>query len=635
MNDMCKNDKWVSGSLRQLMLGTLLVVFSAFAMASGDYELKITYPAGESPKVFQKGWVFGAKLLTKRGKDLSHLVKWSGDAEFDPPVGKITRPEFHSTGKQRIKMSYTDKKGVMVEKEYEFQVVSSSGYANIGTIAVCAADAHGCPACPHNTHGPVTVGSKNVTVDGLPAARVGDHGIAGKCCGSNEFKILNGDSTVLIDGMPAAKAGSRTKHCGGVGKLMWNGYVYVNNRSAEELAREKKAIEEFKNRQIKRESDSLYAIGIELYKSKNYNKARRKFQDARKAYPKNCDAIFYRGLCWYKDAEKLIADGSSGPTNNIKGQVHWAILDLDSALACNPKYVEAHFWKGLIFQNYYKNFREAIKSYKKCLALNPDRVWVNNNLGYCYREMNSYEQAIEYFQREISLQPDCQRSHSGLAHCANGLKRWNLAYKHYTRFMELDNYKDQSMYRHRGWVSYQAGNYDQAIADLKIAKACKTEAKADRAISYEYFAYAFKAKNGFYDQEACDALRMASLWGRTNATTKWKISCQTVQPSTGTSGCSSWTIVKSTTRYDNGVLQKEYYGKKGEISSEYFHGSYHLYYQNGQMKEKGHYQCGKADGVWKKWESNGQHYYTGEWKDGQAVWEKWLQSDGTWKLDKY
>ncbi|MBI4711341.1 MAG: PAAR domain-containing protein [Candidatus Omnitrophica bacterium] len=78
-------------------------------------------------------------------------------------------------------------------------------------------------ACPHPVIGPVQTGSLLVSIDGKPAARVGDTGVHMSCCGPNTFTIITGDPEVLIDGRPAAKTDpvqGQTKHCGGVGSLI-------------------------------------------------------------------------------------------------------------------------------------------------------------------------------------------------------------------------------------------------------------------------------------------------------------------------------------------------------------------------------------------------------------------------------
>ena len=80
--------------------------------------------------------------------------------------------------------------------------------------------AHGCPACPHTVQGPIVIGSTDVFINNLPAAREGDTGIATPCCGPNTFEIKMGSGTVYINGKMAARKGDMTLHCSmGTGKI--------------------------------------------------------------------------------------------------------------------------------------------------------------------------------------------------------------------------------------------------------------------------------------------------------------------------------------------------------------------------------------------------------------------------------
>jgi uncharacterized Zn-binding protein involved in type VI secretion len=187
--------------------------------------LRLTYPAGKSEKVFQSGWIFGAECLIKpprtneRPKNVSGNIEWSGTAKFSNTKGSQSQPTFNSTGLNTIVLAI-NYNGKRITRTMHIDVVSTLGYATIGSIAVCDADAHGCPACPHPTRGPVIVGSPNVLINGKPAARMGDTGQHAACCGPNTFTIAEGDPHVLINGKPAAKSGCKTIHCGGVGRLI-------------------------------------------------------------------------------------------------------------------------------------------------------------------------------------------------------------------------------------------------------------------------------------------------------------------------------------------------------------------------------------------------------------------------------
>ena len=86
--------------------------------------------------------------------------------------------------------------------------------------AMCPADSHGKPCCPHSVQGPGVSGSNDILVNGLPPLRVGDSGVHSSCCGPNTWVVAKGSSTVFFNNIPAARITDQTTHCGGVGKLI-------------------------------------------------------------------------------------------------------------------------------------------------------------------------------------------------------------------------------------------------------------------------------------------------------------------------------------------------------------------------------------------------------------------------------
>ncbi len=189
-----------------------------------DVYIRLTYPAGKSPKVFQTGWMFGGECLIRPENedddpiDRSGELEWGGTASFSPQKGGTSRPSFNGTGSNTIVLSIQHK-GRTITKTTRLDVVSSERYAAVGTMVRCEADSHGCPGCPHTVTGPIATGSPQVMIGGHPAARMGDGGIHSACCGPNTFNIAEGDSDVLINGRPAAFHGAKTIHCGGIGKV--------------------------------------------------------------------------------------------------------------------------------------------------------------------------------------------------------------------------------------------------------------------------------------------------------------------------------------------------------------------------------------------------------------------------------
>jgi uncharacterized Zn-binding protein involved in type VI secretion len=181
--------------------------------------IRLTFPAGYSPNVFTRGWVFGA-AASIGDKDISDSVRWSGSGTFIPDTGRMSRPIFNEPGPNLIVLTVTTEKGEVTKTFPVNAVVAEYRYARVNSIAQCNADAHGCPACPHSVKGPVIQGSPNVFSGNMPAARVGDSGIHTACCGPNQYTIISGDSSVLINGRPAAVVGSQTQHCGGMGQII-------------------------------------------------------------------------------------------------------------------------------------------------------------------------------------------------------------------------------------------------------------------------------------------------------------------------------------------------------------------------------------------------------------------------------
>jgi uncharacterized Zn-binding protein involved in type VI secretion len=134
-------------------------------------------------------------------------------------MGSMSRPVFNSEGSNTIilTVNYKDKN---YRKSFVVNAISPAGHAALGDLASCDADAHGCPACPHKTVGPITTGSPNVFINGRPAARVGDTGVHAACCGPNTFTIVGSTSEVIINGRRAVRRGDATRHCGGEGKII-------------------------------------------------------------------------------------------------------------------------------------------------------------------------------------------------------------------------------------------------------------------------------------------------------------------------------------------------------------------------------------------------------------------------------
>jgi uncharacterized Zn-binding protein involved in type VI secretion len=90
----------------------------------------------------------------------------------------------------------------------------------LGDKARIDVDTHGGPCCPHAAIGPAISASSNVLVNGIPALRLGDIGMAAPCCGSSIWKVVQASGGVFINGSAMVRKGDIVQSCGGIGKMI-------------------------------------------------------------------------------------------------------------------------------------------------------------------------------------------------------------------------------------------------------------------------------------------------------------------------------------------------------------------------------------------------------------------------------
>ena len=75
---------------------------------------------------------------------------------------------------------------------------------------------HNAPCCPHSVSGEIVTGSINVSVNGLPIARLGD-AVTHNCphCGTGHISSASG--SVFANGIPVARLGDNVTYPGGGG----------------------------------------------------------------------------------------------------------------------------------------------------------------------------------------------------------------------------------------------------------------------------------------------------------------------------------------------------------------------------------------------------------------------------------
>ena len=95
------------------------------------------------------------------------------------------------------------------------------------------------------------------------------------------------------------------------------------------------------------------------------------------------------------------------------GKYKEAIKSFKQALRINPDDAEAHFNLGVAYGGLGK-YKEAIESYKQAIRIDPDCRDAHYNLGVAYYESGRHQEAIESYKHTIRIDPDCKSAHYNL-----------------------------------------------------------------------------------------------------------------------------------------------------------------------------------------------------------------------------
>lgn len=91
-----------------------------------------------------------------------------------------------------------------------------------------------------------------------------------------------------------------------------------------------------------------------------------------------------------------------------------AIATYQKSLAVNPDYVEAHNALGVIYSSQ-KQYALALEHFQKAIELTPTATYLHNNLGYAYLLQERYGEAATAFEEALHFDPQNQKASRNLA----------------------------------------------------------------------------------------------------------------------------------------------------------------------------------------------------------------------------
>ena len=156
-----------------------------------------------------------------------------------------------------------------------------------------------------------------------------------------------------------------------------------------------------------------------------------------------------------------------GTANFQIGYIDLAVEQLKRSIVFDEANPFAHYNLGMVYQ-VIRNFGEAIISYDKALALNPDLVDAHNNRGNALKDLGRYEESLLSYEKALALKPDY-----ALAYCNRGnvlmeLDRLEEALGDFTRALSLNPHFVDA-YSNRANVFLKLERLIEALNDSETA----------------------------------------------------------------------------------------------------------------------------------------------------------------------
>jgi len=181
-------------------------------------------------------------------------------------------------------------------------------------------------------------------------------------------------------------------------------------------------------------------------------------------------------------SKSVIAIKDSGLEDYINTAMYWnqlglaygesgkykeAIKSYKQAIRIDPDFVHAHNNLGAAYYMLGR-YQEAIKSHKQALRIDPDYRDAHYNLGIAYYELDKYEEAIKSYKHAIRIDPDLAEAHYNLGAAYYMLGRYQEAIKSYKLAIRIDP-EDREAHYNLGIAYGETGKHEEAIESFKQA----------------------------------------------------------------------------------------------------------------------------------------------------------------------
>jgi tetratricopeptide (TPR) repeat protein len=161
-----------------------------------------------------------------------------------------------------------------------------------------------------------------------------------------------------------------------------------------------------------------------------------------------------------------------------------ALASYDKALAIQPDFAEALCNRGVSLQGL-KRYDEALASYDKALAIKPDFAEALCNRGNVLKELKRYDEALASYDRAFAVKSDFAEALNNRGLVLQALKRYDEALASYDGALAIKPELAEAL-SSRGLALCELGRHDEALASCDKALAIKpdyAEALSNRGLA--------------------------------------------------------------------------------------------------------------------------------------------------------
>jgi len=195
---------------------------------------------------------------------------------------------------------------------------------------------------------------------------------------------------------------------------------------------------------------------------------------------------------------------SLGIAQQAQGLIQDAVASYRRALALNPDYAEAHNNLGVALQALGR-IPDAISHYEQAVALKPDHAAAHNNLGLLLSEQGRLDDAMAHYASALAAQPNYANAHNNMGSALLLKGKTDSATVHFTRAIAIDPNHAEA-HNNLGNILNGQGRRDEAIGHYERA----VIVKPDYADAHSNLGIALAAE-GRTDDAIAQCLRAVAL----------------------------------------------------------------------------------------------------------------------------